>query len=105
MYAMATAHPNFLGRRPRPWRRQQVDADVCILATKRTDGEVGIVHYGAEVITDSQNRLAALQGASPGASASVLIVPEVIFKCLYGGVCYGNSHMIGYRELSGCCEC
>jgi len=72
---------------------------------QRTDGEVGIVHYGAEVITDSQNRLAALQGASPGASASVLIVPEVIFKCLYGGVCYGNSHMIGYRELSGCCEC
>ncbi len=63
MYAMATAHPIFLGRRPRPWRCQQVDAGICIQATKKTDGEAGIVHYGAEVIADSQNRLAALQEA------------------------------------------
>ena len=59
-----------------------VDAGIRVQAIKKTDGEAGIVHYGTEVVTDSRNRLAALLGASPGASVSVHIALEVIGRCL-----------------------
>jgi malate dehydrogenase (quinone) len=59
-----------------------VDAGIRVQAIKKTDGEAGIVHYGTEVITDARGRLAALLGASPGASVSVSIALDVISKCL-----------------------
>ncbi len=56
------------------------DAGIRVQAIKKTDGEAGIVHYGTEVITSADRTLAALLGASPGASVSVPIVLEVIRK-------------------------
>lgn len=50
-------------------------------AIKKTDGQAGIVHYGTEVITNSDRTLSALLGASPGASVSVHIVLEVVKLC------------------------
>ena len=41
----------------------------------------GIVHYGTEVITNSDRSISALLGASPGASVSVHIVLEVLKLC------------------------
>ncbi|MEQ8211549.1 MAG: malate dehydrogenase (quinone) [Lacipirellulaceae bacterium] len=59
-----------------------VDAGIRVQAIKREDGLAGIVHYGTEVVTNREKSLAALLGASPGASVSVSIITEVIEKCL-----------------------
>lgn len=61
------------------WRL--VDAGIRVQAIKKEDGEAGIVHYGTEVVTDADKSIAALLGASPGASVSVSIITEVIEEC------------------------
>lgn len=58
-----------------------IDAGIRVQAIKKTDGEAGIVHYGTEVITNSERTISALLGASPGASVSVDIVLAVIKQC------------------------
>jgi malate dehydrogenase (quinone) len=58
-----------------------IDGGIRVQAIKKTDGKAGIVHYGTEVITDSERTLSALLGASPGASVSVNIVLDVIRLC------------------------
>jgi malate dehydrogenase (quinone) len=58
-----------------------VDAGIRVQAIKKTDGRAGIVHYGTEVIVNAERDLAALLGASPGASVSVNIVLNVIKTC------------------------
>jgi malate dehydrogenase (quinone) len=58
-----------------------IDAGIRVQAIKKTDGEAGIVHYGTEVITNSDRSISALLGASPGASVSVNIVLDVIKLC------------------------
>ncbi|MDB6170312.1 MAG: mqo [Verrucomicrobia bacterium] len=58
-----------------------IDAGIRVQAIKKTDGEAGIVHYGTEVITNSDRTISALLGASPGASVSVNIMLEVIKLC------------------------
>jgi malate dehydrogenase (quinone) len=58
-----------------------VNAGIRVQAIKKTDGNAGIVHYGTEVITNRDRSLAALLGASPGASVSVDIILEIIKAC------------------------
>jgi len=60
------------------WRL--VDAGIRVQTLKRPDR--GAVYFGTEVLTDKDHTLAALLGASPGASVSVNIVLEVVKKCL-----------------------
>jgi len=57
-----------------------VDGGIRVQAIKKTDGEAGIVHFGTEVLTSADKSMAALLGASPGASVCVNIVTEVIRK-------------------------
>lgn len=57
------------------------DAGIRVQAIKKTDGEAGIVHYGTEILTNSDRSLSALLGASPGASVSVNIALGVIKDC------------------------
>lgn len=57
------------------------DAGIRVQAIKKTDGEAGIVHYGTEILTNSDHTLSALLGASPGASVSVNIALGVIENC------------------------
>lgn len=64
--------------RPGDWRL--VDAGIRVQALKRADG--GAIYFGTEVLTAPDGSLAALLGASPGASVSVNIVLEVVRKCL-----------------------
>lgn len=59
-----------------------IDAGIRVQAIKKTDATAGIVHYGTEVIASHDNTIAALLGASPGASVSVNVALEVIAKCL-----------------------
>jgi malate dehydrogenase (quinone) len=62
------------------WRL--MEAGIRVQAIKRTDGEAGIVHYGTEIVTNKEKTIAALLGASPGASVSVALMLQVIQKCL-----------------------
>ncbi len=59
-----------------------VDAGIRVQAIKKEDGEAGIVHYGTEVVTNEEKSIAALLGASPGASVSVAIMTDVIAQCM-----------------------
>lgn len=59
-----------------------VDAGIRVQAIKKEDGQAGIVHYGTEVVSNSEKTIAALLGASPGASTSVSIMMEVIETCM-----------------------
>lgn len=48
---------------------------------KKDEEDGGILEFGTEVITNKEGTLAALLGASPGASTSVAIMLEVLQKC------------------------
>lgn len=61
------------------WRL--VDAGIRVQAIKREDGKAGIVHYGTELVTNEEKTIAALLGASPGASVSVNIMMDVVATC------------------------
>ncbi len=58
------------------------DAGIRVQAIKKEDGEAGIVHFGTEVVTNADKSIAALLGASPGASVSVSIMLELIATCM-----------------------
>jgi malate dehydrogenase (quinone) len=60
------------------WRL--VQAGIRVQAIKRADR--GAVYFGTEVFSPADRSLAALLGASPGASVSVNIALEVIRTCL-----------------------
>jgi len=62
------------------WRL--IEAGIRVQAIKRTDGIAGIVHYGTEIVTDQSKTIAALLGASPGASVSVSLMLQLIKDCL-----------------------
>ncbi|ULJ68451.1 malate dehydrogenase (quinone) [Wielerella bovis] len=51
---------------------------------KDTETEVGALQFGTEVIVAADGSLAALLGASPGASTSVSAMLEVLQKCFSG---------------------
>jgi malate dehydrogenase (quinone) len=48
---------------------------------KDTENGKGTLQFGTEVITDADGSIAALLGASPGASTAVQVMLEVIKKC------------------------
>ncbi len=59
-----------------------IDAGIRVQAIKKEDGISGIVHYGTEIVTNADKSLAALLGASPGASVSVSIMMDLIEACM-----------------------
>lgn len=60
------------------WRL--IDAGIRVQTLKKSDR--GAVYFGTEVFTGADHTLAALLGASPGASVSVSVALEVIKNCL-----------------------
>lgn len=66
--------------RSEDWRL--IDAGIRVQAIKNTEGKSGIVHYGTEVITDQAKSIAALLGASPGASVSASIALRLLETCM-----------------------
>jgi len=48
---------------------------------KKDDEEGGVLKFGTEIVTNEDNTLAALLGASPGASTSVSIMLDVLNVC------------------------
>lgn len=61
------------------WRL--VDAGIRVQAIRKIDGIAGIVHYGTEIVTTRDLSMAALLGASPGASVSAHIILQVLDRC------------------------
>lgn len=74
--ALREFYPN---ARPQDWRL--VTAGIRVQAIKSETGEAGIVHYGTEVITDSNKTISALLGASPGASVAVSLMLDTVKSC------------------------
>lgn len=60
---------------------QVVTAGQRVQIIKDTENEKGALRFGTEVIHAADNSLAALLGASPGASTSVHVMLEVLVKC------------------------
>jgi len=75
MKAVREYYPN---ARPEHWRL--VEAGIRVQTIKKQDR--GAVYFGTEVFSSADRSIAALLGASPGASVSVNIALEVIKSCL-----------------------
>jgi len=75
MQALREYYPN---ARSEDWRL--VQAGIRVQAIKKANR--GAVYFGTEVFSSSDRSLAALLGASPGASVSVDIALEIIQTCL-----------------------
>jgi malate dehydrogenase (quinone) len=75
---MAALREFYPGARSEHWRL--VQAGIRVQAIKKADR--GAVYFGTEVFSSSDRSIAALLGASPGASVSVNIALEVIKTCL-----------------------
>ena len=61
------------------WEIAVAGQRVQVIKKDAEDG--GVLEFGTEVITNKEGTLAALLGASPGASTSVAIMLEVLQKC------------------------
>jgi malate dehydrogenase (quinone) len=61
------------------WRRAIAGQRVQII--KPESGEGGVLEFGTELVSDSDNTLVALLGASPGASTAAFIAGEVLQRC------------------------
>jgi malate dehydrogenase (quinone) len=57
---------------------------------KKDEEEGGVLEFGTEIIHDSDGSLAALLGASPGASTSVKIMLDILESCFYTKINYGG---------------
>ncbi len=64
---------------PDDWELEMAGQRVQVI--KKDDEEGGILEFGTEIVTAADGSLAALLGASPGASTSVSIMLDVLKKC------------------------
>lgn len=58
-----------------------IEAGQRVQIIKKDEDEGGKLQFGTEIVTNSDKNLAALLGASPGASTSVTIMTEVLKEC------------------------
>jgi malate dehydrogenase (quinone) len=61
------------------WKQAVAGQRVQII--KPDQDRIGYLEFGTELITDSDNTLVALLGASPGASTAAFVTQEVLKKC------------------------
>jgi malate dehydrogenase (quinone) len=64
---------------PEDW--ELLEAGQRVQVIKKDEEQGGVLEFGTEVITNSEGNLAALLGASPGASTAVAIMIDVLQKC------------------------
>lgn len=68
------------GAKREDWKKSIAGQRVQVI--KMENGK-GVVEFGTEIVTSEDGSLAALLGASPGASTSVKIMMDVLKKCFY----------------------
>lgn len=61
------------------WKLEKAGQRVQVIKKDKKEG--GVLEFGTEMVTAADGSLAALLGASPGASTSVSIMLELIHKC------------------------
>lgn len=61
------------------WQEEAAGQRVQVIKKDKTRG--GILQFGTEIVTNQEGSIAALLGASPGASTSVAIMVKVLEKC------------------------
>jgi malate dehydrogenase (quinone) len=61
------------------WELEKAGQRVQVI--KKDEKEGGVLEFGTEMVTAADGSLAALLGASPGASTSVSIMLDLIYKC------------------------
>ncbi|MEZ6004055.1 MAG: malate dehydrogenase (quinone) [Planctomycetota bacterium] len=81
---LETLRQYYPGARAEDWTLQVAGQRVQII--KDVPGEGGKLEFGTEVVTAGDGTLAALLGASPGASTAVAIALEVLERCFAGRV-------------------
>lgn len=64
---------------PEDW--ELLEAGQRVQVIKKDEEQGGVLEFGTEVITNCEGNLAALLGASPGASTAVAIMIDVLQKC------------------------
>ena len=69
----------FPGARMEDWHLAIAGQRVQVI--KKDDEEVGVLEFGTELVCAADGRLAALLGASPGASTAVVAMIDVLKKC------------------------
>ena len=72
----------------RDWREELAGQRVQIIKKDPVHG--GILQFGTEVVSSSDQSLAAMLGASPGASTSVAIMLQVIERCFTDRLDHGD---------------
>ncbi|AKQ45663.1 malate:quinone oxidoreductase [Rufibacter radiotolerans] len=65
--------------RPEDWELEIAGQRVQVI--KKDEEKGGVLEFGTEVVSAADGSLAALLGASPGASTAVSIMVDLIFKC------------------------
>ena len=74
--ALREYFPNAQGK---DWHAQLAGQRVQVV--KEVEGQGGVLEFGTEVVTSADGSIAALLGASPGASTAVEIMLRVLQKC------------------------
>jgi malate dehydrogenase (quinone) len=69
---------NYPGAEEKHWRLEKAGQRVQVI--KRVNGK-GEIEFGTEVVSSADGSIAALLGASPGASTSVKIMTDLLEKC------------------------
>ena len=67
------------GARIEDWELEKAGQRVQVIKKDKNEG--GVLEFGTEMVTASDGSLAALLGASPGASTSVSIMIDLIHRC------------------------
>lgn len=69
----------FLDAKNEDWELKIAGQRVQVI--KKDDDEVGVLGFGTEIVSAADGSLAALLGASPGASTAVSIMLDILEKC------------------------
>jgi malate dehydrogenase (quinone) len=70
----------FPGAEMEDWELETAGYRVQVI--KKDDKEGGVLEFGTEVVSAADGTIAALLGASPGASTAVSIMIELLKRCL-----------------------
>jgi len=70
--------------KPEDWELEQAGMRVQVI--KKDAKKTGVLEFGTEVVSSTDGSLAALLGASPGASTAVTIMLGLLHKCFKGNM-------------------
>lgn len=76
---MAMLRESFPQAQDQDWELQIAGQRVQII--KRDDNRGGVLQFGTEIVTGADGNIAALLGASPGASTAVAIMLDLLQRC------------------------